>query len=74
MDAGTPFNESHEDMTVRYTDSPLSFPMESDSGALSRVGVYILSILCLFLITANALLLYCIQKNKKSNWAKQTLS
>ena len=70
MNAGTLLNVPHEDMTGNNTD--VSTSSSSNPGSRAINMVCILSLICLFLITTNAMLLYCIQKNKKSNWAKQT--
>ena len=64
MNASTLLNLSQEEGTSR------SF--QAEPGYRTAGIAYILAGICVFLVTANALLLYCIQTNKNKSWAKNT--
>ena len=66
--SGQTLNVSLEDWTSNVTNSSPPIPTES----LSLFVTIILSLVCVFIITSNSLLVYCIQTNRKKTWAKQT--
>ena len=70
MGPDTSLNASLENKTGNHT---LRGTRRHEKPGSEAIFIFILqAIICLFLVCANALLLYFIQKNKTSNWVKQT--
>ena len=70
MGPDTSLNATLENKTDNHTLREARRHVKPGSEAI--YSVILQAIICIFLVLANALLLYCIQKNKTSNWVKQT--